>query len=625
MHPITFIYKMKRRLRQKGEQFCPKLFFAYGRGPSCSDRFFERFKTLVPFYPMVNLKERLSQEEQRELIRKADAVCDHTFDLLGSGPYRFENGISWHLDFKSGFRWPDNAVHSRCTSRSGVDIKVPWELSRFNHAVTLGLAFQLSNDGKYADEFVRQVEDWIGKNPVGYGVNWACCMDVSIRAVNWLSGFVLLSDALMHKDFSGFRQKLSSSLWKHGRFIRAHLEWLGPKERSGANHFLSDLTGVLTLGVFFGETSAGRKWFRFAKKETERQMLIQVFPDGVHFECSPAYHRLCLEMFMWCDALAGRAGSPFSKAYTDRLGRMHQFIADYLKPSGIAPLIGDNDDGRLLNSGLLNMGDHCYLRTADAGGKFYADRFLLDGTTGVNTAASVRSTAYPDGGFYFLKNERARAVIRAGRLAYAGAHAHNDQLSFELTVDGQDVFVDRGTFLYTSDPDARNRFRATSAHNVMQINGVEQSRIGVKSFGMPDETRTRVMEQSANVLRAVHTGFKSLGRPDAEYGREFELRADRLVVTDTLSCVMAGDVIRWAFHLAPGLNAFVEGTRMVIREGAETVCTLSFSFSAYMDIRNFPHSPSYGVIEDAKRVMVEYAVTEMLPELVFDFTISWER
>ena len=60
-----------------------------------------------------------------------------------------------------------------------MDIKVPWELSRFQHFTILGQAYILSKEEKYAQEFVNQVTDWIEHNPVGFGVNWACPMDVA--------------------------------------------------------------------------------------------------------------------------------------------------------------------------------------------------------------------------------------------------------------------------------------------------------------------------------------------------------------------------------------------------------------------------------------------------------------
>src|SRR5262249_62045769 len=56
-----------------------------------------------------------------------------------------------------------------------------------------------------------------------------------------------------------------------------------------------------------------------------------------------------------------------------------------------------------------------------------------------------------------------------------GNHKHNDQLSFEYHPDGAALVVDPGSYVYTSDADARNRFRGTSSHNTLSVDGVEQN------------------------------------------------------------------------------------------------------------------------------------------------------
>ena len=152
------------------------------------------------------LYEQRAPEVRRATIESADRICRHVFDLLGSGPTDLGATIDWHRDFKSGYRWnPDqcflDVAHGH---EAGVDIKVPWELSRGHHLVLLAQAALLTGDLKYTKECLAQLNSWIEANPTGFGVNWACPMDVAIRAVNWLWALALLVESpLITVDWLG--------------------------------------------------------------------------------------------------------------------------------------------------------------------------------------------------------------------------------------------------------------------------------------------------------------------------------------------------------------------------------------------------------------------------------------
>ena len=81
----------------------------------------------------------LSLPEKEAIFSRADKTCDHIFDLLGSGDARLGDDIDWHRDFKTGFRWSEKTYYTDIAIPYGkADIKVPWELSRFSHAVETG-------------------------------------------------------------------------------------------------------------------------------------------------------------------------------------------------------------------------------------------------------------------------------------------------------------------------------------------------------------------------------------------------------------------------------------------------------------------------------------------------------
>ncbi|MBV9079822.1 MAG: hypothetical protein JO102_01745, partial [Elusimicrobia bacterium] len=151
-------------------------------------------------------------EDAEQILAEADRATRLVVDVLGSGPVDLEafrqrsdlrlypgttgaapseialaSRIPWHFDFKAGVAWPPATFFSDVAwGAAGVDIKVPWELSRCQHFVTLGQAYAITRDERFARAFSEQLEDWIRANPPKYGVNWACAMDVALRAANWL-------------------------------------------------------------------------------------------------------------------------------------------------------------------------------------------------------------------------------------------------------------------------------------------------------------------------------------------------------------------------------------------------------------------------------------------------------
>ena len=91
-------------------------------------------------------------DKMEDKIAQADLICEHIFDLLGSGLKKLSpqgegyQPIDWHSDFKSGYKWNPGTFYRdiRYGNVEGVDVKMPWELSRFQHLNTLGQAYLLT-------------------------------------------------------------------------------------------------------------------------------------------------------------------------------------------------------------------------------------------------------------------------------------------------------------------------------------------------------------------------------------------------------------------------------------------------------------------------------------------------
>lgn len=516
-------------------------------------------------------------ERRARLIAQADRVRAHRFDLLGSGPRDLGSRLPWHADFKSGRVWEGRAYFEDLRSRiegdfdRGFDVKVPWELSRFQHLPVLGQAFWLTRDRRYYEEFRSQVLDWIEENRPGRGVNWTCAMDVAIRAVNWIwaYGFFrpeILADRPLASLF--FR-----SLFVHGRFIAQNLETGGGIT---GNHYFADLVGLLFLGVLFRGAPEADSWRGLAVSEIARENERQTYADGVDYEASTSYHRLMTEMALTSLLLLERSGFRLP-ALRDRVRAMVEYVAHYTKPDGLAPQVGDNDDGRLqvLGDYDADRRDHRHLLAvagcafdddalfALAGGR-WEEAFWFFGEDCIRRleAAPVRRVSvtgrhFRDAGAVILRQDDLYAFFEAGPVGLSGlgTHAHNDTLSVEIQAGGEDLLVDPGTGAYTPDLPLRDRFRSTAAHNTVRVDGEEINPLPGRPFELPGIDRPAVVRFESragfDLAEALHHGYARLEDPVVH--RRIVLlnkRTRRFLIEDRLEG-RGRHRIEWFFHLGP--------------------------------------------------------------------------
>jgi hypothetical protein len=569
-------------------------------------------------------------------IHQADLICQHVFDLLGSGPTRLSppgssyHPIDWHTDFKSGYRWDPQEFHRRVRYGHvrGVDIKVPWELSRFQHLSVLGQAYALTGNPAYSAQFADQIDDWIRSNPVGFGVNWMCTMDVAIRAANWLAAgeYFLAGGALK----AGFLRRFYSSLYEHGRFIERHLE----RRRVTTNHYLADIVGLLSLAVYCPFFAASGKWLRFCIRELTEEMNNQVYADGCHFESSTCYHGLALEMFFFATVLAVRrvresagesdrqvAERVFGAAYIERLHGMFLTVLHLLKPSGRMPQIGDNDSGRLYTLRARSVLDMRHLLTL--GAIFFEDSGLKVGEFGCGEEAlwvfgrrgydvwqrlegrsvtTIGNRSFPQAGWYVIRQGFDYCLVSCGPHGPhgIGGHAHNDKLSFELMLNGRDVVVDPGTYLYTSAPDLRNRFRSTSYHNTAILQGCEQNELPADVFRLPDRVHVRRAELQETAQGTDFTGEIEYAGIVHQRIIGFERKPRHWRIRDCLSGPrpLRADL---KFHLAPQVSRCAE--RLCDRESGEPLALLEAQGGS-VQIQPYCYSPEYGVCVPASCISI---------------------
>ena len=578
-------------------------------------------------------------EAPEHIVSAADRVRRHEFDLLGSGCVTLDARLPWHTDFKSGRAWPvkyaPRMEYLELDRPS--DVKVPWELSRCQHFVRLGQAYWLTGDERYAQEFVDETSDWIARNPWAFGVNWACAMDVALRAVSWIWAFYFFSDAMACRS-QKFRGDFLRSLYMHGEYVASHLE----RGEVNGNHYLCDGVGLVFLGTFFRSTSQGRSWLETGRQIVEAEIFNQTTADGVDFEKATAYQRLVLEAFLTSGLLLQLHQVALSRQWLERLERMLEFVEAYTKPDGSVPLIGDADDGRVQKLGAQTINDHRYLLAAGAvifnradfkraAGSFGDEAFWLLGPDGGDrfdaiegAAPAPESKAFDAGGFYVLRTDRAHVFVDCGEVGMhgRGGHGHSDITSLEIWLDGMNLVSDCGAYLYTASREWRNRFRSTAFHNVVQVDGEELNRLVSPDhlWHLRDDARPKDVEwrwdARADYFRGAHNGYARLD-PPVLVTREVLLvkEGPEVLIRDSIDGAGPRGLV-WRFHLDPALDADIDGRDVRLRSaGRDAWLQLASAADGLtMAIETGWISPSYGVRTATRVVTLRGRV--VLPQVV---------
>ena len=200
------------------------------------------------------------------------------------------------------------------------------------------------------------------------------------------------------------------------------------------------------------------------------------------------------------------------------------------------------------------------------GGEFDQKSAWLLGSAGLDSwtkldqaAAAPVKMSFSLGGTYLLgadfgQPDEVKIVVDCAPLGYLGtaAHGHADALAFTLSVGGQEILVDPGTFSYHTQAQWRNHFRGTSAHNTVMVDKIDQSEIGGPFLWMRKADALLLnhnLQGSMQVFEGQHNGYCRLPDPVIHKRRIEYLPMQRIIrVIDSFECLAEHHIdICWQF------------------------------------------------------------------------------
>jgi uncharacterized heparinase superfamily protein len=349
-----------------------------------------------------------------------------------------------------------------------------FHLHGFTWAVDLATAARRGR-AEAASALRRAITDWLAQHPVDARDAWHPFV-VSERLMAWL----VVRDLLPDLD-----DVVRPALLLHAAFLDRHLE-----NDVGGNHLLKNLVALLLAGCAF-DGPYPERWRKRAASRLERELAIQVLPDGGHYERSPMYHLLVLADLLAALWASGRREMPVSVPLADAVRRMQAVAKSLVHPDGEFPLFNDS---------VL--------------GEAPAPARLIGPST--NPAPDL----LPWTGYARLPLPEGVLIADCGPPGPDDlpAHIHADALSFELSLGDRRVLVDGGVFDYTAGA-LRDQLRGTAAHNTVQVDRRDQSEVW-STFRVGRRARVRLVHHAPGVVVAALDGYAGLA---VRHERRFEV------------------------------------------------------------------------------------------------------
>jgi hypothetical protein len=531
------------------------------------------YKWLLPQREAVPLELRVesSRDAAQPLLPWADrSVLAEAEELLMGRVNYFSvhardigNPPNWFLNPFQNKQHPQPTLHwSKIAdfSADAGDIKVVWEISRFNWASIFARAWRISGDARYLSALQLWMQDWWRCNPPYTGPNWMCGQETSIRLIN----------ALLALRLAGLEKNVGPGFVA---FVEAHCRRVDVTtfyaEAQDNNHATSEAAGLFVGGMWlarYGEGDArdrGQRWAEKGRKLLDGSVSRLVLPDGSFSQHSLTYHRMMLDTLSISEALRRSMGeAPFAEDFYIRAAAATRWLGAMIDPaSGDGPNLGAND------------GAHPYCLDASAYRDFrpclqLASLLFISGAAlesgpwdesaawlGIPTKGAMRpwlsdssSALFPDGGYVVMRSKTgARVLLRAPTARFRPAHA--DALHLDLWWEGKNLLRDGGTYAYADGGAVAKALCSVVGHNILQFDDHDQMpRLGrflyggwVRVVGVPAITMSVDGQSWAGSYTDVW---------GAQHKRTVTMRSNALSVQDQVQGFKRKAVLRW--RLAPG-------------------------------------------------------------------------
>lgn len=387
------------------------------------------------------------------------------------------------------------------------DIRSVWEPARLQH-IAIMINYIIQNKNKeFSDSGLqfskKNVLKWIHENPFPYGPHYISAMECGLRIPVLLYCLKTLGNLEI-----GDSQLIQETLYRHAWWISKRLSLYS----SRGNHTVAEANGLIFAGAVFRHTAEGHQWLAEGYQLLKKELANQIFEDGGPAEQSLSYHRFVCDLYWFAIDFLKKNNLYDCEEFEEPLIKAEHFITAFKDAGGGLPSIGDSDDGHAIAPGVHPC------RTYPKFKKRKIQTFSKSGYT-------------------IFHDKKVRLTFDHGPLGMAPLfnHGHADALSITLSVDGQKILVDPGTYRYNGEPNFRKYFKGTRAHNTITIDRQDQA-IQENSFiwshAYNAELTRKEKLNDVWLIQAKHDGYLRYKKPVQHIRSLFILKGTTIVIKD---------------------------------------------------------------------------------------------
>jgi uncharacterized heparinase superfamily protein len=391
-----------------------------------------------------------------------------------------------------------------------------------------------------------------------------------------------------------FKKTFLKSLWRQAEYLSKNVEW-----DLLANHILRDAAGLAMAGAFF-EGPRADQWRQQALRIMGKQSRNQFLGDGGHYERSPMYQT--------------------------------HAMADLLTVALLSP---DGEEKGALLKALPGIAETlCWMKHPDGGLALLNDSALNGGPSVKNLLPLLKVEInlqidgalrkglrhFKETGLVAWHSEPYTVFFDVGPLGpnEQCGHGHADNLTLELSYEGQRLFVDPGVFAY--DEDAKRFYdRSTAAHNTVCVEGMDSSEVWkifrVGRRAVPCDVKVQEMPNGFKAT-ASHNGYDHLsGQP--RHIRSIECKGSVLTVLDEVNG-NGYHQLSGGWLLAPGWDAiWKDGGWELAKGDMRLMMKVKGPLGMKVTIDKMSYHPEFGL-----EIMVNRLVWSFSGELLVSIQFS---